>query len=107
MNKALYQKLGLERMHEQRRQKRKVRTDWRRQPRARTLPNVLRDWLEGDPRPMTKLEFAAAIGVTPSYVSMLLADGAPWPNRDLVRRIGEASRGAVTPNDLAGYSPGS
>jgi len=92
-------------MHEQRRLH-KVRTDWRRQPRPRTSPNVLRDWLEGQPRPMTKLRFAELVGVTPSYVSMLLADGAPWPGREIARRIGEASGGAVTPNDLAGYSPG-
>ena len=83
------------------------RPDRRGPPRPRTLPNALRDWLEAEPPPMTKIEFAKRIGVTPSFVSMLCADGAPWPNREIVRRIGVVTRGAVTPNDLAGYPPAS
>ena len=82
-------------------------TDRRGPPRPRTAPNALRDWLEAVPQPMTKIEFAKQIGVSPSFVSMLLADGAPWPSREVVRRIGVVTRGAVTPNDLAGYPPAS
>lgn len=76
-------------------------------PLPRTQPNVLRSWLEQEPVPMTKKRFAQLIGVSQSYVSMLLADGAPWPNKDIVRRIGVVTEGAVTPNDLAGYPPAS
>jgi hypothetical protein len=71
----------------------------------RTQPNKLRDWLEAMPPPMTKGQFAKRVGIAPSYVSMLLADGAPWPGREIVRRIAEVTGGAVTPNDMAGYAP--
>jgi hypothetical protein len=74
--------------------------------RPRSVPNALRNWLEQDPAPMTKIAFARKIGVSPAYVSMLVADDAPWPGREIVRRIGVVTRGAVTPNDLAGYPPG-
>jgi hypothetical protein len=79
--------------------------DRRGQPKSRSMPNRLRDWLETTPAPMSKAQFARQIGCAPSYVSMLLADNAPWPNRDMARRIAIVSRGAVTPNDLAGYPP--
>ena len=65
--------------------------------------NKLRDWLTQDPPPMTKAAFAAEIGVTPSYVSLLIKDAPPWPGREVSRRIGIVTKGAVTPNDLAGY----
>jgi len=83
------------------------RPDRRGPPRPRTQPNALRDWLEAVPPPMTKIEFAKRIGVSASLVSMLIADNAPWPSREVVRRIGVVTRGAVTPNDLAGYPPAS
>lgn len=85
---------------------RTAQTQPQRRPRSRQTPNVLRSWLESDPRPMSKQEFAEQIGVTASYVSMLLADNAPWPGRLIAQRIGVVSKGAVTPNDLAGYTPG-
>lgn len=78
----------------------------RRPAKPRDAPNKLRDWLENRPRPMSKLDFANLIGCTPSYLSMLLADGAPWPNREIVLRIADVTAGVVTPNDLAGYPPG-
>lgn len=74
--------------------------------RLRSVPNRLRDWLEQEPAPMSKRRFAELIGVTPSYVSMLVADNAPWPGRDIARLIGIVTEGEVTPNDLAGYPPG-
>jgi hypothetical protein len=74
-----------------------------RQPRPRMQPNKLRDWLERRPRPMTKIDFAHEVGCSPAYLSQLLADNPCWPNREFARRIGEVTKGAVTPNDLAGY----
>lgn len=73
--------------------------------RSRDRPNMLRDWLERRPRPMSKQRFAELIGVTAAYVSMLVADDAPWPGRDIALRIGVVTEGEVTPNDLAGYPP--
>lgn len=73
--------------------------------RPRNMPNPLREWLERRPRPMSKVEFAEAIGCTPSYVSQLICDLNCWPNRDIARRIGVVTKGAVTPNVLAGYPP--
>ena len=73
--------------------------------RPRALPNALRDWLERTPRPMSKQRFAELLGCTAAYVSMLLADDAPWPGRDIALRIGIVTEGEVTPNDLAGYPP--
>jgi DNA-binding transcriptional regulator YdaS (Cro superfamily) len=52
---------------------------------------------------MTRSAFAAAIGVSNSFVSQLCADNGPWPRREIARRIGEVTKGEVTPNDLAGY----
>lgn len=65
--------------------------------------NRLRKWFARKPAPMTKSAFAEAIGCTPSYVSQLLWDDPPWPGRDVSRRIGEVTKGYVTPNILAGY----
>lgn len=67
------------------------------------MSNKLANWLNADPKPMTKSAFAAAIEVTPGYVSQLCGDNPPWPGRELARRIAEVTAGAVTPNDLAGY----
>ena len=77
-----------------------------RHSRPRHNRNPLRDWLEQEDAPMSKRHFAHLLNVTPSYVSMLLADNPPWPNRTTVRLIGMVTCGAVTPNDLAGYPPG-
>lgn len=66
-------------------------------------PSALRAWFEQRPQPMTKAAFAAAVGCSASFVSQLCADNAPWPRRDIARRIGEVTKGEVTPNDLAGY----
>lgn len=66
--------------------------------------NKLKTWFAK--RPMSKRAFAKMIGVTPSYISQLCRDhNPPWPKRDVARRIGIATEGEVTPNDLAGYPP--
>ena len=90
--------------------RRKTRAEWaearkRTGHRTRLQPNRLRDWLEGTPRPMSKQRFAELLGCTAAYVSMLLADDAPWPGKELSLRIGIITEGVVTPNDLAGYPP--
>jgi 3,4-dihydroxy 2-butanone 4-phosphate synthase / GTP cyclohydrolase II len=63
------------------------------------MTNKLADWLNADPKPMTKTAFAAAIGVTPGYVSQLCGAEPPWPSREVAKRIAEVTSGAVTPND--------
>jgi hypothetical protein len=77
----------------------------RRGKRSRRQPNALRAWLQQKPAPMTKSRFAELVGISSGYVSMLLADNAPWPGRDVARRIAIVTEGVVTPNDLAGYPP--
>lgn len=74
-----------------------------RKRRPRTRPNRLRDWFAH--RQVSKSEFAREVGVEPPYISMLLSDDAPWPSRDLQVKIAKATRGEVTPNDLAGWPP--
>lgn len=76
-----------------------------KKPRSRAKPNKLRDWLEHRPRPMSKIDFAEQIGVSPAYVSQLISDLMPWPRREVTVAIGVVTKGAVTPNDLAGYPP--
>lgn len=68
------------------------------------MANKLADWLNANPKPMTKSAFAAAIEVTPGYVSQLCSEDPPWPGREVARRIADVTDGVVTPNDLAGYS---
>ena len=82
-----------------------VRAKRGRKPRPRKGPNPLRLWLEAYPPPMSKVYFAELLGVSPSYISQLIADTAPWPGREIARRIGVVTNGEVTPNDLAGYPP--
>lgn len=67
------------------------------------MANKLAQWLNAEPKPMAKTDFAEKIGVTPGYVSQLCSDNPPWPGRVIAKRIGEVTNGAVTPNDLAGY----
>lgn len=68
------------------------------------MVNKLAQWLNADPKPMAKTDFAERIGVSPGYVSQLCSDTPPWPGRTIAKRIGEVTDGAVTPNDLAGYA---
>ena len=67
------------------------------------MTNKLAQWLNSHPKPMAKSDFAEKIGVTPGYVSQLCSDTPPWPGRDIAKKIGVVTGGAVTPNDLAGY----
>jgi hypothetical protein len=79
----------------------------RRVPRTRNRPNLLREWLERSPKPMSKMRFAQLIGCSNAYVSLLLTDHPPWPGRAIALRIAIVTEGMVTPNDLAGYPPSS
>lgn len=68
------------------------------------MTNKLAEWLNADPKPMTKAAFAHAIEVTPGYVSQLCSDDPPYPGREVARKIAEITGGFVTPNDFAGYA---
>jgi len=57
----------------------------------------LDDWLRATGT--RRNAFAAAIGVTPSYVSQLCA-GTLWPGRDIMTRIRTATNGAVSADDF-------
>lgn len=74
----------------------------KRAPRVK--PNPLRKWFSKKPQPMNLKEFAEKLGVTPSYVSQLCSDSPPWPKRHITVKIGILTRGAVTPNVLAGFT---
>lgn len=66
------------------------------------MTNKLAAWLDSYPKPMKKVDFAKELGVTPSYVTQLCKRDLPWVNREMAIKIAEISKGAVTPNDLAG-----
>lgn len=46
-----------------------------------------------------RVDFAAAIGVTPGWVTSL-CDESGWPSRETAERIAQATSGSVTPNDF-------
>lgn len=58
--------------------------------------NPLRQWFEQDPKPMTRREFARRLGITTSYLCMLLEDTPPWPSRRIMRGMVYLTKGAVT-----------
>lgn len=68
--------------------------------KTRNDPNHLREWL--DRNGLKKVDFAKQVGITPSFLSMLLADDPPWPSRRVVHAIAEATNFEVTANELAG-----
>lgn len=68
------------------------------------MENKLAAWLETYPKPMKKIEFAEKLGVAPSYVSYLCKTSVPLISMKTALKIAEITKGAVTPNDLAGYS---
>lgn len=86
----------------------------RRQPRPpkvsvrphkpRVKSNPLRKWFQRKSKPMSLKAFSVQLGVTPGYISQLCSDSPPWPKRHIARQIGVITRGAVTPNMLAGFS---
>ena len=57
----------------------------------------LHDYLQT--KSIKRSEFAALIGKSQSYVTML-CQGAIWPSRDAAQRIAEATGGLVTANDF-------
>lgn len=61
--------------------------------------NRLREFL-AQPGSPTRSAFARRIGMSHSYVSQLCNDAAPWPSRETMRKIVEATGGAVTANDF-------
>jgi transcriptional regulator with XRE-family HTH domain len=72
--------------------------------RPRLDYNPLRAFLAQDGAP-TQREFARAVGVSEPYLSQLIADGAPWPSRDVLMRIAIVTRGVVDPNAWCGWPP--
>lgn len=68
--------------------------------KTRNDPNHLREWLERNG--LKKIDFAKQVGITPSFLSMLIADNPPWPSRAVVHAISEATNFEVTANELAG-----
>lgn len=68
------------------------------------MTNKLAAWLNAYPKPMKKIDFAEKLGVTPSYVTQLCKLDYPWVSREKALLIAEITNGAVTPNDLSGYS---
>lgn len=74
----------------------------RRRPRLDYNP--LREYL-AQPGAPTQRDFARTIGVSDAYLSQLLADGPPWPSRDVLVRIAAATLGVVDPNVWAGWPP--
>jgi DNA-binding transcriptional regulator YdaS (Cro superfamily) len=67
------------------------------------MANKLAQWLNADPKPMTKTAFADLLGVSPGYVSQLCSNNPPWPGREIVRKITTITAGAVTPADLVNF----
>ena len=72
--------------------------------RPRQDYNPLRAFLAREGAP-TQRQFARAIGVSEGYLSQLIADGPPWPSRDVLIRMAIATRGAVDPNAWCGWPP--
>jgi transcriptional regulator with XRE-family HTH domain len=60
--------------------------------------NPLRAWLRRKPKPMTQREFCERVGISQSFLTALLSDTPPWPSRNVMRKITEATEGAVTPD---------
>jgi len=72
--------------------------------RPRVDYNPLRAFLAQDGAPSQR-DFARIIGVSEAYLSQLIADGPPWPSRDVLMRIAAATRGVVDPNAWCGWPP--
>ena len=58
------------------------------------MSNRLNEWLAATGT--KKTDFAKAIGVVPSYVTLLCSDKPVWPGRDVATRIREVTGGVVT-----------
>lgn len=62
------------------------------------MTNRLSEWLiETGTR---RSDFAKAIGVVPSYVTLLCSERPAWPGRDIAIRIREATGGRVSADDF-------
>lgn len=62
------------------------------------MSNRLNDWLKKTG--MRRGDFAKAIGVVPSYVTLLCSEEPAWPGRDIAAKIREVTKGAITANDF-------
>lgn len=62
------------------------------------MSNRLNEWLSATGT--KKADFAKAIGVAPSYVTLLCSDEPAWPGRDVAARIRKATGGAVSADDF-------
>jgi hypothetical protein len=62
------------------------------------MTNRLNEWLANSG--MKKIDFAKAIGVVPSYVTLLCSNEPVWPGRDVAAKIKEVTGGAVTADDF-------
>ncbi len=62
------------------------------------MSNRLNEWLTATNTKRT--DFAKAIGVVPSYVTLLCSDKPAWPGRDIATKIRDVTEGAVTPDDF-------
>jgi DNA-binding transcriptional regulator YdaS (Cro superfamily) len=49
---------------------------------------------------MTRSAFAEAIGVSPSYVTLLCSGEHVWPGREVAGRIRDVTSGRVTADDF-------
>ena len=67
------------------------------------MSNKLSEWLTTTST--KKADFANAIGVVPSYVTLLCSDKPAWPGRDIATRIREVTGGAVTADDFLPPAP--
>ena len=62
------------------------------------MANRLAEWLKAND--VKRSAFAEAVGVAPSYVTLLCSDEPAWPGRDVATRIREYTNGAISPDDF-------
>lgn len=72
------------------------------------MANKLDKWLTANN--VKRGAFAKAIGVSPSYVTLLCSDNPGWPSREVIVKITAFTSGAITADDFlppAGHPPAS
>ena len=63
---------------------------------------LLRDWLHRER--LKRIDFAARIGISPSYLTDL-CNGVAWPGREVAENILRETDGEVSPVDFFGRAP--
>jgi hypothetical protein len=83
-----------------------MNVNWRRYTRGAPRPtNPFKVWLEKQPPEITTVTVANQLGVTRSYVSILMAEGyARMPSPQILAKIEAVTDGAVTAKRLANYA---